>query len=439
MLIRNPNEIQNIKNIHPRVVELYSQSFFKQGTAEWLEQRRSFLTASDVAGVLGNCVFKDRKAVYGQKIGTILPEVQTQAMKHGTDNEPTARKLYEQLTGKKVIQFGLLTGSESSYFLAASVDGITTDGVVVEIKCPYSRSIVQGEIPGYYHDQIQTQLEVTNLDVAHYFEYNSTSGDTNLVIVKKDPNWMNIQTRRKLWDFWKDVEFHRKTIAERNKTYQPYPVIQEDWSKNMDTFFYKVYMMEYVKATMANTSGEHAEQCRILIRLAHICYNEGLGYYNLAEDTFIEAEKLCQEHNMMYELSMAVVFRSKLYNSIGMKWYGVPLTRTALSYAKSYARNNPNHVDNLFHIAYTEIILGESFLNWVDKVPDPESEHIYKIRALFWIAQAITTVEENNINLTINQDLIDFHNRFGAHIGWDKINVTFNDPTFLSILSDGAY
>ena len=64
-----------------------------------------------------------------------------------SDTEPEARKIYEQITGKTVIQFGLLSGSTSFQCLAASVDGITTDGIVVEIKCPYSRERIQGAMP----------------------------------------------------------------------------------------------------------------------------------------------------------------------------------------------------------------------------------------------------------------------------------------------------
>jgi len=439
MRVRDRREIERIPNIHPRVVELYSRPFYKQGTNEWLEQRKNFLTASDVGAVLGNCIFKDRKTVFGQKTGTIPPEFQTVAMKHGTNTEPEARKIYESITGKKVIQFGLLTGSAGFQFLAASVDGITTDGIVVEIKCPYSREIKQGQIPKYYHDQIQTQLEVVGLDTGHYFEYNSTTGETNLVLVKRDPNWMNRQTRRSLWDFWKDVEFYRKTINERQNTYQPHPISLEELAINPDSFLSKTYFPEKAMADLHRRNGDYVKEVTALINLACTCEKEGLGFFNLAEDTFIEAEKACQKHNLTYELSLSVVLRSKLYSSIGMKWYGVPLAIFALSWARTFAEKNSNHVDNLFHIAYTEMYLADSFLNWETANPPPDIDFINSVCALFWTANAITTIQEHNLNLELYRNLGDFYNEFGGKtLGWDKVNAMFNDPSYRNRFESGS-
>ena len=432
---RDISEVLEISGIHPRVIELYSRPFYKQGTELWLEQRKNFLTASDVAGVLGNCIFKDRKTVFGQKVETQPPEFQNVAMKHGTDTEPEARKIYEQITGKTVIQFGLLSGSTSFQFLAASVDGITTDGIVVEIKCPYSRDIIQGEMPDYYRDQVQTQLEVVGLDVAHYFEYDSKTGQTNLVVVERDKHWMNTQTKRKLWDFWKDVEFFRKTIAERKKTYQPYTVTEAELAKYPNSFFSGTYFPEFLKVTMFNELKDCKKKVETLIGLANTCMNEGLGFFNLAEDMFEQAEKVCQDNDMHYELSLSFVLRTRLYNSIGMKWYGVPLALTALSWARNYSRTNPNHVDNLFHIAYTEIALAESFRNWQSANPSEEEIQMNNISALYWTSQAIATIQEYNLDLDLEDDLVDFHNTFGQSLGWEHVNTLFNDRSFQDLIN----
>lgn len=437
---RSKDDISGIPGIHPRVIELYSRPFYQQGTKSWLEQRKNFLTASDVAGVLGNCIFKDRKTVFGQKVGTIPPEFQTMAMKHGTDTEPEARRIYEEITGNRVIQFGLLSGSSSCNFLAASVDGITTDGIVVEIKCPYSRQIHQGEVPEYYFDQIQTQLEVVGLDIAHYFEYDSKTGDTNLVVVERDKDWMNTHTRRKLWDFWKDVEFYRKTIQARSTTYQPYPVTKDELSKYPKSFFSGIYFPEFTKASVFNQVGDPEKEVETLINLAETCLNEGLGFFNLAEETYKDAEMVCQRNNMHYELSLAVVLRTRLYNLIGMKWYGIPLAKTALSWARNFSRTNPNHVDNLFHIAYTEIAIAESFRSWQSANPSVEETYMNDIGALYWTSQAITTIEEFNLDIEIDSGLLEFYNNFGQEIGWQKVNDLFNSRSFQDLMNNkGAY
>ena len=100
MTVRDINDLP--PNVHPRIIDLYRQPFLKQGTDEWLEQRYNFLTASDVAAVLGNCIFKKRADVLADKLRQTVPQPPTEAMKHGTNTEPEARAVYEKLTGKKV-------------------------------------------------------------------------------------------------------------------------------------------------------------------------------------------------------------------------------------------------------------------------------------------------------------------------------------------------
>jgi hypothetical protein len=68
-----------------------------------------------------------------------------------------------------VLEFGLITHPEYPW-LGASPDGITEDGVMIEIKCPFRRKIT-GIPPFYYWIQVQLQLEVCNLDYCDFVEY----------------------------------------------------------------------------------------------------------------------------------------------------------------------------------------------------------------------------------------------------------------------------
>jgi hypothetical protein len=52
----------------------------------------------------------------------------------------------------------------------ASPDGITEDGIMLEIKCPYSRVPVAGEVPKAYRAQVQGQLEVCGLEECDFLE-----------------------------------------------------------------------------------------------------------------------------------------------------------------------------------------------------------------------------------------------------------------------------
>ena len=62
---------------------------------------------------------------------------------HGTKYEPIATTAYEIRNKTSVIEFGCLPHPIYTT-LGASLDGITPDGIMLEIKCPYSR-----EIKGY--------------------------------------------------------------------------------------------------------------------------------------------------------------------------------------------------------------------------------------------------------------------------------------------------
>eukprot|EP00798_Chlamydomonas_sp_ICE-L_P023480 gene23480-biopygen11151 len=71
-------------------------------------------------------------------------------------------------TNVLVHEFGLLCHASKS-FLGASPDGVTEDGVMLEIKCPWRRKI-DGTVPMQYYLQIQGQLAVSGLLECDYFE-----------------------------------------------------------------------------------------------------------------------------------------------------------------------------------------------------------------------------------------------------------------------------
>jgi putative phage-type endonuclease len=86
----------------------------------------------------------------------------------GKKYEEIATRMYRQLFQTDVIEFGLLPHPRLKY-IGASPDGITPDGVMLEIKCPYTRKI-NGIVPLHYWTQIQIQLEVADLDRCDFLE-----------------------------------------------------------------------------------------------------------------------------------------------------------------------------------------------------------------------------------------------------------------------------
>ena len=105
---------------------------------------------------------------YLRKKGIIPAYMSTPATRWGSMFEEEAIRLYTLLTGDPVHEFGLITHSRLSW-LAASPDGITPSGVMLEIKCPKSRKVT-GVPPFHYFVQCQIQLECCNLDMCHFLE-----------------------------------------------------------------------------------------------------------------------------------------------------------------------------------------------------------------------------------------------------------------------------
>ena len=151
------NQVISIKNIFQP----------EQKSKEWYEMRSNMLTASDWGTVLGENHYSNSNEVLKKKCGdnTFITNA---AMEWGNKYESVAVLIYEHRNNVKVLEFGCLRHPSIS-FLGASPDGITEDGVMLEIKCPSTRKIT-GVPPSYYWCQVQGQLEVCELDRCDFLE-----------------------------------------------------------------------------------------------------------------------------------------------------------------------------------------------------------------------------------------------------------------------------
>jgi putative phage-type endonuclease len=145
----------------------------EQKSKEWYDARQCIVTASDFAQALGKGKFGSQKQFYKKKVepdessnggGVVNP-----FFKWGNMFESVAISIYSRLHHDTVVhEFGLILHPRKKFF-GASPDGITDEGIMVEIKCPKKRKI-DGEVPLQYYYQIQGQLDVCDLDVCDYFE-----------------------------------------------------------------------------------------------------------------------------------------------------------------------------------------------------------------------------------------------------------------------------
>ena len=153
---------ENAKNILKKLLE---KPLIKQRTPEWFKLRENRLTASDLYDAVNNPKSLAKKKIKNVSFNSgAIP-----ALKWGTMFEDMASRIYANINNVKIHEFGLIINDNIPNF-GASPDGITENGVMIEIKCPYSRKIEINKIPEKYQYQIQGQLAVCELNICDYIE-----------------------------------------------------------------------------------------------------------------------------------------------------------------------------------------------------------------------------------------------------------------------------
>jgi putative phage-type endonuclease len=176
---------QDLDKIDQTFKVLNSHQSHQQRSQEWYKFRWEHLTASDMAKAIGEKGDKSRLELIYQKAMPIEQYIKQResfslgnqpAIQHGVCFESVATALYESRNNLKVIEYGCLPHLFINY-LAASPDGICDSrdtnpnfhGRMLEIKCPYSRTITG--IPKLeYYMQVQLQLEVCDLEYCDFLE-----------------------------------------------------------------------------------------------------------------------------------------------------------------------------------------------------------------------------------------------------------------------------
>lgn len=154
-----------------------------QRSTEWYLQFGRVLTASEFSALFSNNKRRrdlvQSKAAPPQEPSTqyrhACPTSEMSALGWGIRFEPVVKQLLEHRDKCSIYEPGRLNHPTNTH-LAASPDGVFQTsstpqqvGRLVEIKCPYSRTI-GGEIPSDYWIQMQIQMEVADVDECEYIE-----------------------------------------------------------------------------------------------------------------------------------------------------------------------------------------------------------------------------------------------------------------------------
>ena len=180
------NRVIDIKQYRAELKVLLQLPLMKQRTTEWFEARKTRLTASDLYDAIkvssNGCDSSVSIKLAKKKANIVAADTinynAIPALKWGTMFEPMATRCYSQkMNDINIHDFGLICDTDNEHF-GASPDGINELGIMLEIKCPYSRKIVDGVIPDKYKMQIQGQLAVCKLKECDYIECIFKSLDT---------------------------------------------------------------------------------------------------------------------------------------------------------------------------------------------------------------------------------------------------------------------
>lgn len=155
-----------------------------QRTPEWYKLKDDSIGASESATVFGDNPYQTKNFMILKKCGYSEAQFKTSIhCQHGIKYEPIIQKIYCDKKKTRIIEFGSITHPTMS-MVSASPDGITPEGVMIEIKAPLSREIT-GIPPKYYWYQMQQQLQVCGLDrvdfieckISEYLNYNEFRND----------------------------------------------------------------------------------------------------------------------------------------------------------------------------------------------------------------------------------------------------------------------
>ena len=177
----NPTESQykEYRLIREKLLELPQ---FEQRTDGWYKDRYNKITASDCNAILAG---KSREyEVMMKKLDPLAKSsiIEGNAILHGKEFEQVITEATEIRYNRKIYEYGCIPHHTHS-FIGASPDGITDDGIMIEIKCPYSRTI-EGLPMKDYWVQMQLQMECCNLNLCYFIEGKITNYEDEEAFLK---------------------------------------------------------------------------------------------------------------------------------------------------------------------------------------------------------------------------------------------------------------
>lgn len=150
----------------------------EQRSPEWFAQRVKRVTGSTVGGILGLSPYMTRADVMRNMVREALGAEReftgNVATQYGTNNEAGAIIEWQMETG---LQWKPAYFIQHEDWLGASPDGWTSDGGLLEVKCPYGKrddiapTFKTPDEQPHYLAQMQVQMFVARVSHCHFYQW----------------------------------------------------------------------------------------------------------------------------------------------------------------------------------------------------------------------------------------------------------------------------
>ena len=235
------NRIHIIKKNRKQLIKIKKRKNIKQLSDEWFNIRKRILTASQTIEYI-----KKTPSVIKQKQNKEINLFTSTATSWGNMFEPIAKQLYSLINDIDVLDIGFIIHNKLNFY-GASPDGVTSNGTLVEFKCPISRPIIKDKIPEKYMAQIQGQMAVCELSECDYCEFEfEIISEAEFLSLENIKCGIIVDNNIYSDCYDKPVDSYIKTLCYKNKVFwklKDYQIIRV----NFDNLKWSLYYQKKIK------------------------------------------------------------------------------------------------------------------------------------------------------------------------------------------------
>lgn len=282
-----------------------------QDSEEWLDWRRSHITATDTSVICGKNPYKTPRQLYNQKIECTEDAV-NEAMLRGKKLEEEAREFISRKENLELTP--KVFESTECPFMGASLDAVAKDNTIGwEIKCPgvkVMNEALNDQVSDMYIYQCQKQMLVMGWDEMFLFFYQSPQTNCTIKIFKDEKIIEEIlEKEHKFWNNLINFEEPALTVSDYESNFDEEANIMA--SKLMNAIQTRKVLDDEIETLKAHLKDKFGKQPTKLMN-AHVKYTPfsragTIDYKKLIEDLDIDIEtleKYKKEQTLFFKFSM---------------------------------------------------------------------------------------------------------------------------------------